>query len=382
MADALENADAAFGQTEFVRHWIPAPLASESDEADGLGPLFNASSCAGCHAGPALSGALPTDGLPIGLVMRTGDRNGNDDPRYGAQIQTQAVPGVGAEGEISVSLAAAPDAVPEIGLDLASGPVAPGIATAPLLAPSLIGRAAIDRVDPAALKALAAQQAARGDGVAGIVPLVPSGQGAIGLFGYRSASPDLVHQISRAFSLDIGISSPLMPEDSGDCTPKQADCLAAAGGGDLWRGGSEISAAEISEIAAYLDELAAPAQAHPDMPVNADFTALGCAACHVPHLPARNGGSVVLYSDLLLHDMGPSFDNGIGVPGASAAHWRTSPLLALAPFPGRRYLHDGRAGSLDAAIRAHGGEAAASRNAYTSLPDQRRQALLAFLRGL
>ena len=49
---------------------------------------------------------------------------------------------------------------------------------------------------------------------------------------------------------------------------------------------------------------------------------------------------------------------------------------------GRRYLHDGRAATLDAAIRAHGGEAAAARSRYEALPDADKQALVAFLEGL
>jgi CxxC motif-containing protein (DUF1111 family) len=46
------------------------------------------------------------------------------------------------------------------------------------------------------------------------------------------------------------------------------------------------------------------------------------------------------------------------------------------------FLHDGRATTLDAAIRAHGGEAAAARDAYAALSDADREALVAFLESL
>jgi len=47
-----------------------------------------------------------------------------------------------------------------------------------------------------------------------------------------------------------------------------------------------------------------------------------------------------------------------------------------------RFLHDGRARSLEEAILWHGGEAAAATNRFRALPRSDRDALLAFLRSL
>jgi CxxC motif-containing protein (DUF1111 family) len=47
-----------------------------------------------------------------------------------------------------------------------------------------------------------------------------------------------------------------------------------------------------------------------------------------------------------------------------------------------RFLHDGRATSIDEAIRLHGGEAASSRDSYDALTDDERSALLEFLGSL
>ncbi len=47
-----------------------------------------------------------------------------------------------------------------------------------------------------------------------------------------------------------------------------------------------------------------------------------------------------------------------------------------------RFLHDGRAGTIEEAIRLHGGEAATSRDRFAALSKQDRKALLAFLRSL
>ena len=46
------------------------------------------------------------------------------------------------------------------------------------------------------------------------------------------------------------------------------------------------------------------------------------------------------------------------------------------------YLHDGRARTIDEAIRWHGGEAQSSKEAYEDLPTQSRDLLLEFLESL
>ena len=111
----------------------------------------------------------------------------------------------------------------------------------------------------------------------------------------------------------------------------------------------------------------------------ATFAALGCAACHAPTLPA-NGTDVPLYSDLLLHDMGPTLDDGVVQGQARGRDWRTTPLWGLGVRV--RYLHDGRATSLTAAIAAHDGEGARSAAAFRRLTADMRERLLAFLGSL
>jgi cytochrome c peroxidase len=65
---------------------------------------------------------------------------------------------------------------------------------------------------------------------------------------------------------------------------------------------------------------------------------------------------------------------------AATEEWRTPPLWGLrdsAP-----YLHDGRAGTLDEAIRLHGGEAEASGRRYRQLSPREQSALQSFLLSL
>src|SRR5690606_27157595 len=154
------------------------------------------------------------------------------------------------------------------------GPLAAGIMASPRLAPSLLGRVMLARVDPAALEALSRHQAARDIPTAGIVGR--DRRGGVGMVGYTATGGGLRQQISEALSLDLGISSSLIPGDHGDCTPSQSACLAAGGGGDIWRYGAEISAEEIDELAAYLGDLVAPAQQMPEAPESALFNQVGC----------------------------------------------------------------------------------------------------------
>lgn len=371
------------GWREFRRPWVPAP---EFNTWDGLGPLFNARNCENCHFGPALAGRLlaaPDGGVVArGLVVRLGDTEGAPDPVYGRQLQTFAVARMQPEARLVLRQGEATGGF-AWEARLLQGPLAPGVAAVARLAPALVGRGALARVDAAAVEALAAAQAARGDGVAGVPRWIEGYDGRrLGRFGARADQPDLDHQIAWAFALDLGVSSRIVPQTAGDCTDAQPACLAAPHGADGYRSGAEVDDAEIAYIAAYLEALRAPAQLRAPPPGGELFAATGCATCHVPRMPAEGGGMVTVYSDLLLHDMGPGLDGGIGAPGVTPSQWRTTPLLALAPHPGRRYLHDGRAATLDAAIRAHGGEAAAAAASYAGLPEAGRATLIAFLEGL
>lgn len=140
----------------------------------------------------------------------------------------------------------------------------------------------------------------------------------------------------------------------------------------------------VAAATAYVRSLAAPAPRREAAdPAAAEglqvFRATGCMACHAASLRAA-GREVPLYSDLLLHDMGPALDAGVVQGGAGGRDWRTTPLWGLGMRT--RFLHDGRAQTLDAAILAHGGEAEPAVQRFRMLAPTAREALLAFLSSL
>jgi len=106
------------------------------------------------------------------------------------------------------------------------------------------------------------------------------------------------------------------------------------------------------------------------------FATVGCASCHTPSLPGPSR-TINLYSDLLVHDMGPALDDQFVAGSASGSEWRTAPLWRASERV--HFLHDGRAATIADAIAAHGGQAAAAAAAYAALDPASQQALLAFL---
>jgi CxxC motif-containing protein (DUF1111 family) len=107
-----------------------------------------------------------------------------------------------------------------------------------------------------------------------------------------------------------------------------------------------------------------------------------------PHpIPQLSNVDVALYSDLLLHDMGPALADNRPDGSATGTEWRTAPLWGTRLVPkflnGEAfYLHDGRATSIDQAIRYHDGEAALARSRFENLAEDEREALISFVESL
>lgn len=381
-ATALEPEMAAvLGRALFERDWVPG--AASTNSADGLGPLFAARGCAGCHAGPALGARFTeVDGKVAarGFVVRLGTAEGAPDPHYGRMAQSQAAPGLTPEARIVLTAANAGGFRYDLGLN--EGPLAEGMRESPRIAPPLIGRGAIERVDAAAVMALADPDDRDGDGISGRARIVETAGGPeLGRFGWKAGNAGIEEQVADAFSLDMGLSSARRPLAAGDCTEAQAQCRNAPSGESARAGGHELTDEMIAMVAAYVRSLPVP-RPQDDPAGTVLFADAGCAACHVPEMAAFGGGTVRVHTDLLLHDMGASLDDGVGERDAASAEWRTAPLIAMAPEGGRRYLHDGRAPDIDTAVRAHAGEGAAARERYVALGVADRAALLRYVEGL
>ena len=104
-------------------------------------------------------------------------------------------------------------------------------------------------------------------------------------------------------------------------------------------------------------------------------------------IAALSNRPVDLYSDMLLHDMGPDLADNFIEGEATGMEWRTTPLWGLGIVETvlggtPHYLHDGRTSDLRVVIDLHKGEADSSRLAFRHLPPADQETLLAFLNSL
>ena len=369
---ADDGLDAVAGKALFERNWIPAPASTNA--ADGLGPLFTARSCTGCHQRGGGARVIDRDGKKdiAGAVVRFGDKDGAADPYYGRQLQTDAVPGLAPEGTASF--------LPDLALHLSGPPLASGVHAGVRLAPNLFGREIFADIPDGEILRRADPNDRDGDGISGRVNRTATG---IGRYGWKAAHATLEEQIADAFSLDIGLSSPLVPHPYGDCTPLQPDCLKMPNGESAAFDGREISSAMLRLVALYLKTVAPESRVELANGGRDLFYSTGCAACHVPELTTRDGRKLKAFTDFLLHDMGPGLDYGVGEPGVASFEWRTAPLIGLAARDGeRRYLHDGSAPTIEDAISKHCGEAARARVQFEALGADDRRRLVDYVSSL
>ena len=400
------------GNSFFNQNWVEAPASTTA--RDGLGPTFNALSCSSCHfkdgrAAPYMDEADARPGLALLYRLSVpGPRGPEPVPGYGGQLNPQGIPGVPGEGRARVrwrTLEGRYDdgepytlVAPEHTFEqLAYGPMPEDVMVSARAAPSIIGLGLLERIPEEDLLALADPEDRDGDGVRGVPNRVVealSGELTLGRFGWKANQPSLLQQNAAAFLGDLGITSPLFPQER--CESGQEACAGAPSGAD--EDGFEISAERLDDVTFYTATLAVPGRRAWDSPQvlrgKARFTQIGCDACHVPrHVtgqdpdhPELSGQIIYPYTDLLLHDMGPELADGRPDGLATGSQWRTSPLWGIGLTERvnghTRFLHDGRARGLAEAILWHGGEGERSRDAFKALDAQARRDLLAFLESL
>lgn len=143
----------------------------------------------------------------------------------------------------------------------------------------------------------------------------------------------------------------------------------------------EVSEQDVVDLANYVAFSAPPGGKVVEGPGLQVFKEVGCADCHWGDFKVEGKPAPQLWSDLLLHDLGPKhaeLDYEERTPGG---HWRTTPLWGLRDNSGP-YLTNGSAPTLEAAVARHGGEAAAARAAFQALSGPRQAELLTYLKTL
>lgn len=406
-----ERRDAFFvGNALFNRDWTTAPASTSG--TDGLGPTFNARSCSTCHfkdgrGRPPLSDGEAMTTMLLRLSVPGTDEHGGPkpEPTYGGQLNPFGILGVSGEGDPHVRTELVTGhyddgseyelSLPSYEIrNLAFGDLDPETMISPRVAPQMIGLGLLQAIDEADILANADPDDADADGISGRPNRVWDfglEEFALGRFGWKANQPRLEQQNSGAFVGDIGITSALFPNEN--CTSAQPDCEAAPNGGQ-----PEIDPTHVDAVDFYSKFLAVPARRHfRDREVGDGeklFGELGCSSCHVAKfttgsvddVPELSNQVIHPYTDLLLHDMGDELGDGRPDYDADGNEWRTPPLWGIGLFKDvnahTRYLHDGRARSLEEAVLWHGGEAKGAAAAFKALAPAERDALLRFLESL
>src|SRR3546814_15284624 len=84
------------------------------------------------------------------------------------------------------------------------------------------------------------------------------GERVLGRFNWKAGQPTVEHQSVNAFSGDMGLSTPMLPNHYGDCTPVQKDCRAMPHGAQPPLGEHEVPARLMDFITVYSQNLALP----------------------------------------------------------------------------------------------------------------------------
>jgi len=355
------------GDAEFERIFTPQ---------DGLGPLYIRSSCGGCHQkankGPGSvekMAVVKTDGvtpaedqsvLPYGHTVRP----------YKSAGATQAL--------------LAPPGASDLKLTVRNSP-------------AVFGRGYLEAISDAEVERLAAEQAARSDGIHGRINRVtyhsqhnpgtlfhqhiPGETNLIGRFGLKARIASLDEFAADALQGDMGMTSPLRPTELPNPDGLTDDLVK----------GMDVTLEQVNLMGDYMRLLEIPKRNLPKGNGAALFAQVQCAVCHVPSLKTRAdypfsplaNVDAPVFTDLLLHDMGTALADGLNDESAGSRDWRTAPLMGLHTF--HSFLHDGRAKSVEEAILAHqgpGSEANGSVTLFQQLSAADKATLLSYVNAL
>ena len=266
--------------------------------------------------------------------------------------------------------------------------------------PALFGGELIDKIPDQALHAIAREQNRTNDGISGRVSVALDGQ--LGKFGWRGQTSSLASFVEGACAAELGLQSKTKLQSQNPFEPNSM------------LPGHDMSDEQLELLIHFVESIERPRfLVDDDLNPNEKlgkrmFDQVACSKCHTENV----GGVRGLYSDLLLHDMGPALADplpalpemkffqrtvlhqGGGYFGSGLftsterrrelttnilQEWRTPPLWGVADSA--PYMHDGRAPTLLDAILLHGGEAQHSVRLFQQLRRSQQLALLAFLKA-
>src|SRR4051794_27411405 len=367
--------DGTNGLVDQATHDADRVTFEERDTIEkGLGPVYNAQSCAECHQTPVTgSGSQVSE-------LRAGHKNSSGafvDAPGGSLINDRAIDALLQER-------------------------VPGTETVRTFRMSLntLGDGYVEAIDSNTLLAIANGQPNQSGGrIAGTFIQVPvleaPGNNRGGRFGWKNQNSSLVSFAADAYLNEQGITNRLLTQEN---TSMGNSVAAFDGVSDPEDGDNDIDAfarfMRASKAPPRDSALAATAASQSGEQL---FSQIGCNICHVTRIvtaPAGtviNGGAFTVpaalgnkiihpYSDFLLHNVGTG--DGIVQNGGQGTRnmVRTPPLWGLRAR--NMLLHDGRFETRNFAIPDHFGDANPVINNYLALSATQANQLITFLNSL
>jgi CxxC motif-containing protein (DUF1111 family) len=379
--------------------------------SDGLGPLYNAQSCAECHQSPVSGAASQVTELRVGHQGPDGRFRTPDIPiAHGAEVVT----GRSLVNDRAICPNAAfPDK--EIQERV---PETETIRTL-RLALNLLGDGFVEAVADQTLIDLSKQQCKSSHGkICGQILYVPiveaPGQMGVGRFGWKDQHASLLSFAGDAYLNEMGITNRLQPNEVTNICNTVSEPNDTTGPDGL---------SDIDHFARFIRATKAPARDAALASTAAAnkglglFEKVGCVSCHVETLTTAsagtkiNGGTFTIpaalgsitlhpYGDFLMHNVG----TGDGILQATREHYghqvfqqmsgylskqdfessrnkiRTAPLWGVRLRP--RLMHDGASLTLVEAIKRHSGEAGHVIKQFEKLKRPEQNAIIEFLKSL
>lgn len=329
---------------------------------EGLGPLFNQDRCSSCHDLPT-SGGSGVEFVTKATRWENGVCNLLVD-EGGDNIQQRATPLLMAHGITRETMPPSANARVEV-----PGPALFGLGLVELIPDEEI----LSREDP---------DDADGDGISGRAGRTADGR--LGRFSRKLEVATLFDFNETALRFELGLTTPMNPVEetvNGVPIPAGTDPMPDP----------EIDERGMNLLTDFVRFLAPSVRGNMASAAVRDtvergerlFDEIGCTSCHVPSMragpsdvAALDRKTVSLYSDMLLHDLGPELGDVCGL-NASPSEYRTALLLGLRFRTD--YMHDDRAPSLRRAVLLHEGEATRIRDAFERLTVEEQGSLLRFL---
>lgn len=277
--------------------------------------------------------------------------------------------------------------------------------------PALFGLGLIDAIPDHVLVAIADEQKKDHPEIKGRI--ARDSRGGVGRFGWRGQIGHLHEFVLGACANELGLQVPgnAQPSDVVPVGVEGTRMRVARNGKDLSAERLDLTSEQCLSLTSFVAGLMPPTRSSSGSVQHAReitageklFTQVGCADCHRPAVGSVEG----LYSDLLLHDMGAELGDPIGANADNGGsfnvntyygsadpappqiagkgtntqqEWRTPPLWGVSDSG--PWLHDGRATTLEEAIRLHGGQGRRSARQFAALPRRDRNQIFEFLGSL